>query len=251
MIYLGVFLTSDTDRIVQLKCSKDNYVYVILDESLKSAVCVDPTESGVVEKFLTDSGFRLLAIWNTHHHFDHIDGNLKLKEKYACQVITSVTDLERIPGATHGVKNGDTVSAGGLTYRVLEIPGHTRGHIAFWSPIGNILFCGDTLFTLGCGRVFEGTFDELFRSLQILKALPDQTLVYTAHEYGRSNARFAKSLLPTNERVQLRSSLIERMSDTGSPTTPSILRDEKTTNPFLLADTLDQFICYRENRNRF
>ena len=171
----------------------------------------------------------------THHHGDHVGGNLALKEATGCRIVGPEADRGRIPGLDQGVKEGDEVEVGSARLRVLETPGHTRGHISYYAPEAKALFCGDTLFALGCGRLLEGDAPTMWASLTKLAGLPDDTRVYCGHEYTQSNARFALSVDPDNERLTARAKEVDRQRAAGAPTVPSTLGEEKAANPFLRA----------------
>jgi hydroxyacylglutathione hydrolase len=194
---------------------------------------IDTPEAAAIEVALAERGWRLTHIFNTHHHFDHAGGNEELKAKWGCTVVGAANDAERIPGIDLRVADGDLVQLGAATARVLEVPGHTSGHIAYYFADDGIVFVGDTLFALGCGRLFEGTPAQMWHSLQKLMALPDDTVVYCAHEYTQSNAKFALSVEPGNRQLAERAAEIDRLRAAGKPTVPSSIGLEKATNPFL------------------
>jgi len=215
----------------------DNYVWLIHDPRTGATAAVDPAEAEPVRQALVAKGWRLTHILNTHHHYDHTDGNEALKAAFGAKVIGFAGDADRLPGLTDPVREGDGFSFGDVTVNVLEVPGHTRGHIAYWIEGAAALFCGDTLFSLGCGRVLDDSTPEvLWHSLERLRRLPDLTMVYCAHEYTEANGRFALTIEPDN------TALLDRMEDVvslragGHPTVPSLLGVEKAANPFLRAD---------------
>ena len=182
--------------------------------------------------------WRLTHILNTHHHFDHAGGNLELKEQWGCTIVGSGPDADRIPGIEIKVTDGDTYDFGDYTADVFDVSGHTIGHIAFYFASEDVLFSGDALFALGCGRLFEGTPDQMWTSLRKLKALPDTTTVYCAHEYTAANAAFALSVEPNNTDLIARVDEIKALRADGKPTVPSNLGVEKATNPFLRPDSV-------------
>lgn len=226
-------------EIVQIPVLSDNYVYLLHDRISGATAVVDPAEAAPVQAALAERGWTLTHILNTHHHHDHTGGNTALKAVTSCTVIGNRADAARLPGLDVGVGEGDTVTLGGFTAQVLEVSGHTVGHIAYWFPQARALFCGDTLFALGCGRMFEGDPATFWGSLAKLRALPDDTQVYCAHEYTLSNWRFAASVDPDNRLLQARGVAIKELRERGVPTVPSLLADEKATNPFLRADDAD------------
>ncbi len=223
-------------EIVQITVLDDNYVYLIHDPDSGETACVDPAMAGPVRDALAQRGWTLTQIFNTHHHGDHTGGNLELKQACGCTITGSGGDAARIPGIDHRVAEGDTVSVGSHTARVIDVPGHTGGHNAYWFEEDGALFCGDTLFSLGCGRVFEGTAEQMWSSLLKLRALPDDTMVYCAHEYSAANAKFALSVDPENPALIKRANEINELRRAGRPTVPSGLGEEKLCNPFLRAD---------------
>jgi hydroxyacylglutathione hydrolase len=219
----------------RIPCLTDNYVWLLRTGTGAVAV-VDPAEAAPVEAALARYGENLTHILNTHHHGDHVGANLALKARWGATIVGPRADQARIPGIDVTVGDGDTYALGGEVAHVLDVPGHTRGHIAFWFPESHAIFCGDTLFALGCGRMFEGTAPQMWNSLSKIRALPDDTLVYCAHEYTQSNARFAVSVDAANDDLKARSGEIDRLRAAGEATVPSLLGLEKRTNPFLRAD---------------
>ena len=220
-------------QIFQFPCLKDNYGYLIHDDASGATACIDTPETGPILAALEETGWQLTHILNTHHHFDHAGNNEPIKAKTGCIVVGPGHDADRIPALDVGVREGDQVEVGELTAEVLETPGHTSGHIVYWFSQEAVAFVGDTLFALGCGRVFEGTPAQMWSSLQKVAALPDETSVYCAHEYTQSNARFAITVDPGNADLMARAREIDELRDQGLPTVPSQLGEEKATNPFL------------------
>jgi len=225
--------------ILQISVLDDNYIYLIHDPDSGETACVDPAVAGPVMDTLAQKGWTLTKIFNTHHHGDHTGGNLELKQAYGCTVTGARRDAARIPGIDHQVVEGDTVTVGAHTAKVIDVPGHTSGHNAYWFERDNALFCGDALFSLGCGRMFEGTADQMWGSLVKLRALPDDTLIYCAHEYTSANAAFALSVDPDNAALKARAAEIADLRQANKPTVPSRMGNEKQTNPFLRADIDD------------
>lgn len=210
-----------------IPCLKDNYAYLLTACALRAVV--DPSEAAPVEAAL--KGHKLTHILNTHHHADHSGGNRELKEKYGAEVVGPEKDRSRIPAIDVGVSEAGGWRFGDMPVRILEVPAHTRGAIGF--VFGDAVFTGDTLFALGCGRLFEGTPQMMFDSLAKFTALPDSTRVYCGHEYTLSNARFALTLEPSNRDLRERLNQVEALRADGVPTIPSTIGQEKKANPFL------------------
>ena len=223
-------------EIHQIPVLGDNYVYLVHDSVSGETACVDPAVAGPVRDALQGKGWRLSHILNTHHHGDHTGGNMELKQVTGCTIVGSAADAARIPGIDVRVAEGDTVAIGSHVARVMDVPGHTSGHIAFWFENSKALFSGDTLFSLGCGRLFEGSAEQMWASLLKFHSLADDTRVYCAHEYTNSNADFALSIDPDNAALNRRADEITRLREAGQPTVPSMMGDEKAANPFLRAD---------------
>lgn len=210
---------------------KDNYSYLIEDTSDKTCVVLDPGESGPVIEAIEQRGLKPVAIWNTHHHDDHIAGNGGVLERFpGLPVVGAEGDRGRVPELTEFVKPGSPLAFGGDSVEVLFVPGHTRGHIAFYFPSGH-LFSGDLLFGYSCGAVFEGTLEQMYESVSQLLPLPDSTLVYCGHEYTFNSRKWAEAVEPDNAAIK------QRIADqTETPTVPLHLGQEKATNPFLRVD---------------
>ncbi|MBI1273475.1 MAG: hydroxyacylglutathione hydrolase [Alphaproteobacteria bacterium] len=214
----------------------DNYIYLVGDTELGLAMVVDPGDPDVVRKALKKNDWHLTLILNTHHHNDHIGGNIKLKREYGAAIIAPDKERARIKDMDRGVVQGDSVTFSDIKAKVIETPGHTSGGIAFYFAGLNALFCGDTLFSLGCGRLFEGSPNEMWQSLCKLRELPDETQVYCGHEYTEANARFALMLDEDNPDLKARISDVRKKRQQGHATLPVSLATEKKTNPFLRAD---------------
>lgn len=223
-------------EIHQIPVLSDNYVYLARDAASGATAVVDPAVAEPVEAALERLGWTLTHILNTHHHPDHVGGNERLKARFACTVVGARADRERIPGIDVAVGDGDRYPLGESIAQVFDVPGHTRGHIAYWFEESAALFCGDTLFALGCGRMFEGTPAGFWNSLLKLRALPDSAQVYCGHEYTQSNARFAVTVEPDNAELAERAKQIDALRAEKRRTVPSALGEEKRTNPFLRAD---------------
>jgi hydroxyacylglutathione hydrolase len=223
--------------VEQIPVLADNYVYLAHEPLGGATAAIDPAVPEPVLERLAARGWRLTHILNTHHHGDHTGANLELARRTGCAILGASKDSGRIPGITQEVCQGETFMLGHAAVTVLELPGHTSGHIAFWFADSHVLFCGDTLFSLGCGRLFEGTPEEMWTSLKKLRDLPPDTMAYPAHEYTASNGRFARLVERDNEALKARLDEVERLRANGRPTVPVLLADERAANPFLRADT--------------
>jgi len=223
-------------EMLLVPCLSDNYAPIIHDPSTGATAVVDTPEVAPIMAALESRGWKLTHILNTHHHMDHTGGNQELVDRTGCQVIGPAGEADRIPALGRPVAQDDVVEVGALRARVLDVGGHTKGHVAYFFPEQKAAFVGDTLFTLGCGRIIEGSALQMWGSLNKLRELPDDTVFYCAHEYTESNARFAEHLggvplLP--ERV----AAVRELRKEGRATVPSLLGHEKATNPFLRADS--------------
>lgn len=225
-----------TLEIHQIPTRTDNYVYILRESSTGKAAIVDPSDAGPVFEALDGLGWEPTHILATHHHDDHVGGVAEIKARFGCTVVGPRADRDRIPGIDVEVGDGDVYAVHAAEARVFDTPGHTRGHIAYWFPESRALFCGDTLFALGCGRLFEGTAEQMWTSLSKFKDLPDDTMVYCAHEYTQANARFAVTVEPANADLAAYKAEIDRKRAAGERTVPSRLGLERRTNPFLRAD---------------
>jgi hydroxyacylglutathione hydrolase len=228
-------------RIVPIACLKDNYAYLVICEATRSAAVVDPSEAGPVLAAVQREDVTLAAIWQTHHHWDHVGGNQDLLRAHpGLEVVGHASDQGRIPGQTTLLEDGAEVAVGEVRARIIHNPGHTSGaisyHVAGAEAGHGAVFTGDTLFLAGCGRLFEGSPAQMHTSLTRLAALPDETRVYCGHEYTASNLRFAAAVEPHNEAVQARAHTVERMRAAGAPSVPGTMADERATNPFLRVD---------------
>ena len=246
-------------------CLKDNFGVLVHDPASGATAAIDAPEAAPVEAALAAAGWKLTDILVTHHHGDHTAGIVDLKARHSCRVTGPRNEAARIPALDRPVGEGDTVSLGTLAARVIETPGHTAGHIAYWFDKDKLAFAGDTLFSIGCGRVIEGTPDMMWRSLLKLRALPDDTLIYCGHEYTDANIRFALTIEPGNAALRERAAEVKRQLAAGEPTIPTTLAAEKRANPFLRADVAEVaaavggggrpaaevFAEIRERKNRF
>ena len=220
-------------RIHQFPCLTDNYGYLLHDPDSELTASIDSPDAEAIERELAGQGWRLDYILNTHHHADHAGGNLRLKQSTGCTIVGARADAERIPGLDLMVADGDSFALGKHTARIIETPGHTRAHVCYLFEADHAAFVGDTLFSMGCGRLFEGTPAQMWTSLQKIMQLPDETRIYCAHEYTQSNGRFALSLEPDHPALRARLREVAALRAAGQPTVPSTLGTEKATNPFL------------------
>ena len=215
--------------IIPIPSFQDNYIWAFIENKNKKTIIVDPGDATPVLDYLEQHQLILSAIFITHHHWDHTNGIPALKKKYNIPIYGS--SKESIPEVTISIQELDTIPFDSLTFQIFAIPGHTRDHIAYYAK--EILFCGDTLFAAGCGRLFEGSAEELYSSLQKIVALPDNTKIYCAHEYTLNNLRFAKTVEPDNKNMEERIKNVTELREKKLPSLPSLLHEEKETNPFL------------------
>jgi hydroxyacylglutathione hydrolase len=220
-------------------CLKDNYGVLIHDPQSGATASIDAPEAAPVEAALTKTGWRLTDILVTHHHADHTAGIGELKTRHHCHVVAPRNEAQRIAHVDETVGEGDKVRVGGLEGRVIETPGHTAGHISYFFPADKLAFVGDTLFSIGCGRVIEGNPEMMWRSLLKLRALPDDTKFYCGHEYTDANIRFAKTIEPNNKALGARAAEVAQLLSAHKPTIPATIGAEKAENPFLRADVAE------------
>ena len=216
-----------------ISCLNDNYSYLLYDKDTNIVAIIDPSDFNPCDKIINKKYNKLDYILNTHRHFDHVGGNQKLKEKYKSKVLGSKIDKDRIPGIDIALREKQNFKIGNASFEVIFIPGHTRGHIAFYFKNEKIIFTGDTLFSLGCGKVFEGTYEQMFRSLNKLKNLPIDTKIYCGHEYTKKNLEFCLQYDPDNEFLIKKSNWINSKIESNSPTIPISIGEEQKTNIFL------------------
>jgi len=217
-------------------CLKDNYGVLLHDPASGATAAIDAPEAAPVEAALKATGWKLTDILVTHHHHDHTGGIAELKQRHRCRVVAPHGEAARIPLVDETVRENDKARVGGLEARVIETPGHTAGHIAYVFAADKLAFVGDTLFSIGCGRVIEGTPEMMWQSLLKLRALPDDTRIYCGHEYTQANVRFARTIEPDNKALAAREKTVEQLLAAHKPTIPSTLGEEKAANPFLRAD---------------
>jgi hydroxyacylglutathione hydrolase len=228
----------------------DNYAWLLRDTDTGAVAIVDPADAAGVFPAIEAAG-RLDLILLTHHHLDHTAGTDAVRARYNCPVVGAAADAHRLPKLDIAVAEGDQVKFGSTAAVVIATPGHTIGHIAYFFPKGAVLLCGDTLFSVGCGKLLEGTAEQMFASLKKLSALPDETLVACGHEYTESNVRFALTVEPDNMALFARALEVKQLRSAGQPTVPSMLAQERATNPFLRAETVKRLAEIRTAKDNF
>ena len=222
-----------------ISCLNDNYSYLIKDNHTDTVAIIDPSEFSPCDEKINQKYKKLDFILNTHHHFDHVGGNVELKKKYGSKILGFEKDKKRIPGVDILLKDNQDFKIGNLNFKTLFIPGHTSGHIAFYFEKEKVVFTGDTLFSLGCGRVFEGTHVEMFESLNKLKILPKETKVYCGHEYTKKNLEFCNKYDKSNSFLEKKAKMIYSNINNNLPTIPTTIGEELNTNIFLRCDETD------------
>ncbi|MBE0692484.1 MAG: hydroxyacylglutathione hydrolase [Aquamicrobium sp.] len=223
-------------EIEQFTCRSDNFGVLVRDRATGVTALVDAPEEGPILAAIGRTGWRPSLLLVTHHHPDHVEANLALKDRFGLRIVGPRAEADRIPGIDETVAEGAAITLGEQTVRVVETPGHTAGHVSYHLPVAGVAFTGDTLFALGCGRLFEAPPEVMFASLAKLAALPGETAVYCGHEYTLANARFALSVDPGNARLKARADKVEALRAEGKPTLPTTISAERATNPFLRAD---------------
>ena len=238
-------------EVARVPALSDNYVWLVHEPGSGETTVIDPAEAAPVLDEAERRGWRIGQIWNTHWHPDHTGGNAAIKTATGAFVTAPAAEAARIPTLDRGVAEGDEVRLGAHTARVLEVPAHTAGHIAYHLPDEAMIFVGDTLFAMGCGRLFEGTPEQMHANLQRLAQLPPETNVYCAHEYTLSNGRFALTVEPDNEALQQRMREVEKARASGEATVPTTIALERSTNPFLRARSVDELATRRQAKDNF
>jgi hydroxyacylglutathione hydrolase len=238
-------------KIQIIPCLQDNYSYLIIDEESNIACAIDPGEADPIIEYLENNKIQLKFILNTHHHYDHIGGNQRLKEKYGASIVGYKGDKERIPGINILVNDQETWIHKNFEAKIIHIPGHTLGHICFYFYKEEYVFTGDTLFSLGCGRIFEGTYSQMFDSLMKLKALPQNTKVYCGHEYTKKNSDFCLTHDTNNNNLKNKIRRIDARLKSGLPTIPSTIKDELECNIFLRSNNVETFSKLRDLKDNF
>lgn len=238
-------------EVVRIPALSDNYIWLAHDDASGQTIVVDPAQAEPVLAAAEARGWTIDAIWNTHWHPDHTGGNAAIKDATGCTVIAPAAEAARIPTADRLVGEGDVVTLGDHVANVLEVPAHTAGHIAYYLPGDATVFVGDTLFAMGCGRLFEGTAEQMFANMQRLAALPGETTVYCAHEYTQSNGRYALVAEPDNQALAERMAEVDAMRAQGLPTVPTTIHLERATNPFMRAESAAQLAERRAAKDSF
>jgi len=238
-------------KVEIIPCLKDNYSYLIIDNDKQEACVVDPSEAKPIINYLNDKNIKLKYILNTHHHYDHVGGNTELKKKFGSVVLGFNGDAKRIPEIDILLKDNEIWNSGNFKAKIIHIPGHTKGHICFYFFEENLLFTGDTLFSLGCGRIFEGTYEQMYNSLNKLKSLPKETKIYCGHEYTLNNSKFCLEHDSENSSLLKKIEFIKQQRNNNLPTIPSTLQDEIDCNIFLRANDLKSFSKLRDLKDNF
>ncbi len=238
-------------EIARVPALSDNYIWLVHEPETGDTTVIDPAQAEPVLAEAERRGWRISQIWNTHWHPDHTGGNAAIKEATGAKVTGPAAEAAKIPTLDRQVSEGDTVSLGPLAADVLEVPAHTAGHIAYHLPDERIVFVGDTLFAMGCGRLFEGTAEQMHANLQRLATLPPETEVYCAHEYTLSNGRYALVAEPDNDAIRQRVEEVQAARAAGLATVPTTIALELATNPFMRASDADQLAARRLEKDRF
>ncbi|CAN5549389.1 hydroxyacylglutathione hydrolase [soil metagenome] len=238
-------------EIVRIPALTDNYIWLVHDPISRETVVIDPADADPVLAEAEARGWKISAIWNTHWHPDHTGGNAAIKALTGCTITGPAAEAAFIPTLDVLVAEGDTVTLGTHVATVMEVPAHTAGHIAYYLPGDSAVFVGDTLFAMGCGRLFEGTAEQMYVNMQRLKALPPETIVYCAHEYTQSNGRYARVAEPGNDAIVERMVEVDRLRAAGEATIPTTIALERATNPFMRADSAQQLAERRAAKDAF
>ena len=238
-------------KIEIIKCLQDNYSYLIIDELTNEACVVDPSEANPIINYCEKNDIKPKYILNTHHHFDHVGGNQQIKNKYASIILGFEGDKDRIPGIDLHLQDQQIWKADNFEAKIIHIPGHTTGHISYYFINEKIIFSGDTLFSLGCGKIFEGTYDQMYESLNKFKKLPLDTKIYCGHEYTLQNSKFCIEQDPSNQNLINKILDINKKISKGMPTLPTTLKDELECNIFLRANDVKSFSKLRDLKDNF
>jgi len=238
-------------KIQIIPCLHDNYSYLVIDEKNNIACAIDPSEAKPIIKYLEKKNINLKYILNTHHHYDHVGGNQELKKKYNARVIGYKGDKHRIPEIDTLVDDQEIWKQESFEAKIIHIPGHTLGHVCFYFFNEEAAFTGDTLFSLGCGKIFEGSYEQMFNSLMKIKALPLKTKIYCGHEYTKQNAKFCITHDKNNENLKNKIKIIDKKLENNLPTIPSTIREELDCNIFLRSNKVETFSKLRDLKDNF
>ena len=238
-------------HVIDVKNQLQNYIWLVEDTRNHDVIVIDPTDGNMVKAYCQKQQLNLCQIWLTHWHKDHVGGVPALLTDRNIAVYGPREELSKIPFISHPLQHDQRLNFNGLDIRIIAVPGHTLGHIVYFIDEIDTLFCGDTLFAMGCGRLFEGTAEQMYQSLNRLAALPAQTKVYCTHEYTLANAEFALHIEPDNLAIQARSETIKQLRAQGEITLPSSIELELATNPFLRVNSADEFKKIRELKDHF
>ena len=238
-------------EIIRIAVLSDNYVWLVHEPRSQETMVVDPAVAEPVLAEAEKRGWKITQIWNTHWHPDHTGGNAAIKEATGCQITGPAAEKDRIPTLDRLVKGGDTVKLGEVVAEVIDVPAHTAGHIAFYIPSEKVAFVGDTLFAMGCGRLFEGTAEQMYDNMRKLEALPDDTKIYCAHEYTQSNGEYAMVAEPDNFALKERMAEVLTLRARGEPTVPTTIKLERATNPCMRAKSAAELAERRTAKDNF
>tara|TARA_R110002033_G_scaffold26757_12_gene61169 strand:- start:39308 stop:40030 length:723 start_codon:yes stop_codon:yes gene_type:complete len=238
-------------EIIRIPVLSDNYVWLVHEPESQETMVVDPAVADPVLAEAAERGWTITQIWNTHWHPDHTGGNAAIKEATGCHVTGPEAEQDRIPTLDRMVKEGDMVKLGSVTAEVIDVPAHTAGHIAFHIPSEKMVFVGDTLFAMGCGRLFEGTAAQMYDNMRKLEALPDATRIYCAHEYTKANGEYALAAEPDNLAIKERMAEVLTLRERGEATVPTTIRQERATNPFMRAGSVEELAARRTAKDNF